>query len=229
MRKYWLKIGFTALAIGLVGFGVVTAAKRGKEYIVSAKDLTIPLGSFVSFKLDGVKAGSLRSLSILRSAPKEVTGFRVSVRLTDAAAFDRLQTCKLAVDDVQRFDENTSFRCLTDSAGYETFGEVNFRLQVDGDNRQLITPLYLPEQAIQNIRNHASNEVGAGFADSLADAVRSQIEPQAKTYADSIRADRLDRAASRMTKSAEDLKAQADSLRSRHPATQVAPKAVVKP
>ena len=223
MRKYWTKIILTAMAIGLVGFGVVTAARRGKEYIISAKDLTIPLGSFVSFKLDGVKAGSIRSLSILRSAPKEITGFRISIRLSDPADIDRLENCKLAVEDVQRFDEKTSFRCLADSTGYEAFGSAIFRPQDSGVNRQLNIPLYLPEAAVRDIRNHASTEVGAGFADSLAEAVRSQIEPQAKSFADSIAADKLDRAANRMSKSAEGLKARADSIRSRNQAPPAAP------
>jgi hypothetical protein len=214
MSRYWLKIVFAALGIGLVGMGVVLAARRGRAYLESAGDLTIPLGSFVPFKLDGVKAGSIRSLSIQRSSPKEITGFRLSVRVTDSLVFDRLASCRVSIDDVQRLNDRSTFRCLADTAGYAPFGEVAFRFQADGDTRETTAPLLLPLQAVRDIQSHATTgDTSPGFADSLAKAVRSQVQGQARSLADSLRAEKLERAADRMTRSAEGLKAQADSLR----------------
>jgi hypothetical protein len=226
MGKYWMKIGFTALGIGLIGIGLVMAARRGTAYIESASDLTIPLGSFVPFKLDGVKAGSIRSLSIQRSSPKDITGFRLSVRVTDSVAYNRLAGCKVSIDDVQHLNDRSTFRCLADTTGYATFGELTFRYQVDGDTRESTAPLLLPDQAVRDIRSHATTgDVSPGFADSLAKAVRSEVQGQARFFADSIRAEKLQKAADRMTRSAEGLQAQADSIRanSRAPAAPAPP------
>ena len=112
MRTYWTKITLGALLIFAVGFGIVSAGRHFKSSIESDRDLTIPLGSFVAFKLDGMKVGTLRSLVIRRTAPKEMTGFGVRVRLTEPAAFEKLEACNLAVDDPLHLNERTTFTCL---------------------------------------------------------------------------------------------------------------------
>src|SRR5436189_32737 len=98
MRNYWARITLGALLIFCLGFGAVSVVRHFKTSIESGGNLTIPFGSLVSFKLDGQKVGSVRSLTIRRTGPKEVVGFGLRVRLTDSAAFEKLEGCKLTVN-----------------------------------------------------------------------------------------------------------------------------------
>lgn len=209
MRSYWFKIVVGALLIFGVGFGLVTAVRRGKSYIESSKDLTIPLGSFIPFKLDGQKIGTIRSLSIRRSAPKELNGFDLRIRLSDSLAFEKLGSCSLSVSDPQHFDERTTFFCLASDSGYQSFGEVRIDLRQDGDTRTLMRPLMLPEATIQEMRRHSADTVSSEFADSMAAEVKSRVRIQARAYADSIRAAELDRQALRMKQKADSIRAKA--------------------
>jgi hypothetical protein len=207
MGKYWGKIIFGALLIFGVGFGFVTLFRKGKSYVESSKDLTIPLGSFIPFKLDGQKVGTIRSLAILRSAPKELNGFDLRIRLSDSAAFTKLGECNLSVTDPQHFDERTTFFCLASDSGYQSFGEVRMDLREDGNTRTLVRPLLLPETAIREMRRHASDSVSSQFTDSIAAEVQSRAKVQARAYSDSVRAAELDRQALRMKQKADSLRA----------------------
>jgi hypothetical protein len=209
MRSYWFKIIVGALLIGGVGLGFVSLIRKGKSFVESNKDLTIPLGSFIPFKLDGQKVGTIRSLSILRSAPKELNGFDLRIRLSDSAAFARLESCSLSVSDPQHIDERTTFFCLPSDSGFQSFGEVRIDLRQDGDTRTLVRPLMLPETAIQEMRRHSSDSVSSEFTDSIAAEVKSRVRVQARTYSDSIRAAELDRQALRMKQKADSIRARA--------------------
>jgi hypothetical protein len=208
MRKYWVKIGFGALLIFLVGYSVVSAVRKVKNTIISGHDITIPLGSFIKFNLDGGELGSIRSLTIRRSAPKMVTGFEVRVRLADSLAFAKLENCKVTVNDANRIDERTRFTCLVSDSGFQSFGEVRAELRNDTDDRTLVLPLYLPLSAIQDIQREGGDSATTSIGDSIAREVNSRVRVQARTFADSIAAARLD-------KRAEDYKRRADSIRNR--------------
>ena len=209
MRGYWFRIIVGALLIGGVGFGFVSLIRKGKSYVESSKDLTIPLGSFIPFRLDGQKVGTIRSLAIRRSAPKELNGFDLRIRLSDSAAFTRLGECNLSVTDPQHFDERTTFSCLASDSGYQSFGEVRMDLREDGNTRTLVRPLLLPETAIREMQRHASDSVSSRFTDSIAAEVRSRARVQSRAYSDSVRAAELDRQALRMKQKADSLRAKA--------------------
>ncbi|HEV8358199.1 MAG TPA: hypothetical protein VGQ17_15715 [Gemmatimonadales bacterium] len=221
MRRYWAKIVLGALLVFSLGFGVLSAGRRFKGSVTSARDIRIPFGSFVPFKLDGVKVGTLRSLTIRRTSPREVVGFDLRVRLGDATALGKLQECNLSVSDPHRIDEHTTFLCLPSELGYQEFGKVTIDLQEDGAPRTVVLPLLLTEAAIREIQNHGASELPGPSVDSMASEVRDRVRAQARAYSDSVRAAELDRQAERM-------KHKADSLRLRlsppTPAAGVPPK-----
>ena len=62
MRKYWFKIGFGALLIFVVGFGMMTGVRRVKNKITSSQDIEIPLGPFIGFNR-WTKLGTIRTIS----------------------------------------------------------------------------------------------------------------------------------------------------------------------
>jgi hypothetical protein len=208
MRKYWGKITLSALLIFVAGYGIVSAGRKVKDSIVTSKDITIPLGSFVSFKLDGVKVGSIRQIRIKRSEPKVIAGFDVRVRLTDTAAFTRLQDCRLSVDNAPNIDERTSFICLASDSGYQSFGTVTATLIDSDDNRTLAIPLLLPEAAIADLQRGHSEGMGSSKGDSIAAEVEQRTRILQRAWDDSVEAARLD-------KRSELYKARADSIRQR--------------
>lgn len=219
MRKYWGKITLGALLIFVVGYGIISAGRSVKDSIVTSKDITIPLGSFVGFKLDGIRVGSIRQIRIRRSAPKVLAGFDVRVRLSDTAAFERLRECRLSVNDVKNVDERTSFLCLPSDSGYEPFGEVTAYI---GD-MTLVQPLLLPAHVVADIRRGGDPTApGADKADSIAAEVGKRARVLERQYEDSVTAASLDKRSAQ-------LKARADSIRARQPGAPVPPTAPVPP
>jgi hypothetical protein len=210
MRKYWARVVLGALLIFCVGYGAISAVRHFKYSVESSRDLTIPLGAFgtyAPFKLDGVKVGDLRSLVIHRTAPKEIVGFGVRARLSDSAAFDKLEGCNLSVSDPQHIDERTTFTCLSSEEGYQPFGDVTIELRGTQDARTIVRPLLLTDATVRGIRSHAADSAAGPAADSIAAAVRDRIRTQARSLGDSIRAAELDRSAERLKQKAEALRA----------------------
>lgn len=226
MRNYWGKIALGALLIFAVGYALVSAGRRVKSSIGSGKSITIPLGSFVPFKLNDLKVGSIRSLTIRRASPHVLAGFDLRVRLSDSAAFARLEDCRLSVNDANNFDERTSFFCLPSDSGYQAFGQVSATLEGAGDTRVLSLPLLLPDDAVRKFQRQGGPETGPGLADSIAAEVTGRVRPLSRAYRDSIRAAELDRQSERY-------KARADSIRARSiqpaPATPATPANPPKP
>lgn len=207
MRKYWLKIVFGALAIFAVGFGVISGARRLKASFISDRGITIPLGSFIPFKLDELKVGSLRQLVIKRSSPKVISGFDLRVRITDSAAFTRLQTCQLSVSDPNHFDERTTFLCIQSDSGYQAFGQVHIEMRDSDDSRELDLPLMLPDAVVREFQKQPADSVRGLAADSIAAAVGERVRVQARVYADSVKAAALDKAAARYKQRADSIRA----------------------
>lgn len=215
MRKYWARITLSALLIFCVGYGAVSVVRHFKNSVESSKDLTIPMGAFgtyAPFKLDGVKVGTLRSLVIHRTAPKAIVGFGLRARLSDSAAFEKLQSCKLTVGDPLHINENTTFSCLSSEAGYQPFGDVTIELQGAQESRTVVQALLLTEVAVREFQRHAADSAAGPSADSIAAAVRSRIRSQARFMGDSIRAVELDRSAERLKQKAEAIRARSGRL-----------------
>jgi hypothetical protein len=210
MGKYWLKIGLRAGLIFLIGFSVLSAARHFRHTIDSDKDITIPLGGFIPFKLDGLEVGKLRSLTIHRSAPKQITGFGISMRMSDSAMFEKLRECRFSVTDPSHIDERTTFFCLKADTGYREFGEIRMSLRIPGGTQVLVQPLLLPESAIQRFQGHGTDPAAIPVTDSLVSEVEQRVRDQERVYDDSVTAARLE-------KRAKDMQRQADSLRNKVP------------
>ena len=216
MRKYWGKVTLSALLIFIVGYGIVSAGRKVKDSIVTSKDITIPLGSFIAFKLDGTRVGSIRQIRIRRSEPRIIAGFDVRVRLSDTAAFDRLRDCRLSVNDAHHFDERTSFICLQSDSGYQQFGEVTAYLVNPNNDRTLALPLLLPDAAVAEFQRRIPDGRTASVGDSIATEVQKRARVLERQFDDSVEAARLD-------KRSELYKARADSIRQRQKSQTVPP------
>ncbi len=165
MTRYWIKIGLGALlvfAVGMAGyFGVRKGVGTVHTVFETSDPLSIPI-KFATFRVDGAALGKLERLTLLRTAPKQVSSVEVTVRLDSASFAERLRDCIMRIDDVEKIDERTSFVCVTgdqtNAAGaFEDFGV----LIVEGTD--LILPLRLPSAAVQDLRNR-----GPAGVDSLA-------------------------------------------------------------
>lgn len=230
MRSYWLKIGFGMMLIFAVGFGVISVGKRVKTSIVSSKGLEVPLGPFVPFKFEGARVGTIRSITIHRSAPNVLSGFDLRLRTTDSATFAKLESCNVSVNDTRTIDERTSFICLASDSGYQAFGEVSVDLRTESDNRTLVRPLLLPPAAIAQMHLGGADPAARELADSIAAEVRVRIRPLRAAYNDSVEAARLDQSSARYTRRADSIKQRAESIRarSRAPAPAAPPTPVVR-
>jgi hypothetical protein len=217
MGKYWLKIALGAALIFGVGFAVISAGRHFRHSIESNVDLTIPLGGFIPFKLDGIEVGKLRSLTIHRSSPKVITGFGVAIRLNDSSTFERLRDCRFSVTDASHIDERTTFFCLKSDSGYQQFGEVRMSLRIPGGTQTLIQPLLLPESAVRDFQQHGADPAATAVTDSMIPEMKARVREQERAYNDSVEAARLE-------KRAKDMQRQADSLRQKIPVTPRAPK-----
>ena len=96
------------------------------------------------------------SLVIHRTAPKEIVGFGLRVRLSDSAAFEKLQGCKLTVSDPMHIDEHTTFSCVSEEAGYQPFGNVSIELRSGHDSRTVVQTLLLTDATVREIRSPAT-------------------------------------------------------------------------
>lgn len=170
MWKYWLRIIGGALAIFVVGFGILRVGRRVERTIESDEDLTIPL-PFVPFRLDAREVGTFRNVTLRRDAPHSISGVVLRVRLRDSAAYTSLADCRLTVDDPTHLNEQTTFRCLASDSGLIEFGSVRLELRNGESSRALLLPLLLDSAVVERIRRR-------GAADSVAEAVRSKAEGQ---------------------------------------------------
>jgi len=210
MRKYWFKIGFGALLIFVVGFGMISGLRGVKHKIHSSQDLEIPLGPFIGFNLDGTRLGTIRALTIRRAAPKLISGFELRVRLNDSTGVARMTSCNVSVNDTGHIDERTIFVCLPSDSGYVAFGEVRAELRVEnGPHTYVVMPLMLPPDAVAKIQRQGGDPAAVDAADSIKAEVASRVKLVARAYRDSIRAADLDRQAARAKAKADSIRAQA--------------------
>lgn len=206
MRRYWIKIFLGAFLIFGVGFTLYAAGRGMVHRVDSDQDITIPFGSLLPFTVGGERMGSIRSLTIRRSAPKVVTGFAVRVRLTDSAKLSRLEACRMAVNDPEKIDLESQFQCIASDSGYEAFGEIRLELRNGGSSRTEVHSLFLPAHFIQQLRREASDTGSGSSSDSLAREIRERVRVQTRYLSDSVRAASLEERALKMQQ-------QADSIR----------------
>ncbi len=205
MTRYWIKILLGAFLVFGLGLAVYSAGRSMVRHVDSDHDITIPLGAFIPFNVGGERLGTIRSLSIRRSAPKSVIGFAVRARVSDTVTLDRLRSCRMSVTDLERIDEHTTFVCLQADSGFEEFGEVRLEARLEGATRTVIVPLLLPSGTVQEIRGPRADSTMA--VDSLAAGIRERARAQSRSYQDSVRAAELEERARLMQQQAESIRA----------------------
>ena len=161
MRWYWTKIVVGALVIFGVGAGILSVARAARREVVhvveGSGDITVPV-PFVPFLFDGTEAGKLRRLVIHRSSPKQVTGFDLTVRVSDQAVLEQLgQGCRLTVKDANRIGNdgtpfNTPFQCASADSDYRDFGSVTIQGKDEAGDwvTRVTVPLVLPDRVIRD-------------------------------------------------------------------------------
>lgn len=181
MTRYWIKITLGALLIFAIGMAINFGVRKGVStvhtVIETADPISIPI-RFATFRVDGVALGKLRELKLLRTAPKQVSAAEISVRLDSAAYADRLATCALRIDDLEKIDERTTFVCVTsDNPGmpgaFEPFGEV----KVEGTD--IVLPLLLPAAAVRDFRSQGVDSAAAAAEAAVQAAESLAVSPVA--------------------------------------------------
>jgi hypothetical protein len=210
MRNYWLKIILGAFAVFGVGMALRAAYLATKDRVRaianSSAPITIPL-AFVPFQLDGDRLGTFDHAVLIRKSPKQITGVKLGVKLSDSSDMARLAGCDLlahfkpAKKTGAEFSD-ADFVCVKgDSAaahGAERFGDVGF------EPGGLNLALYVPHDVARRLRNNMIQGV-----DVHADVAGDSIAEAAARMGDSI-----GDAAARMGDSiAQASEARADSIR----------------
>jgi hypothetical protein len=192
MNRYWLKIGVGALAVFAVGLVIWSMVERGvhevQDLAGSDRAISIPLLGIVPFNVEGRQAGRIDRITLLRDAPKQISGVVVRVGRADSLPADAFAGCTFTVRDPAHLDENTEFRCLREPAqlaGFESFGEV--RIATPGG--VIVRRIVLPSEVIADLRdpsNFDANVEGGQLEDEAAAAVADSIGAAMEQFADSV-------------------------------------------
>lgn len=212
MNRYWLRIGLGALAVFAVGYAGWRLVERGvgevRDLAMSDQEISIPLFGALPFTVEGRRVGSLQRLTLLRDAPKQISGVIVRVSGADSLPEGVFESCGFTVQDPTRLNEHTEFRCLRDSTeltGLESFGEV--RIETPGG--VVVRKIYLPPDVIREFRDPAkyqghveAAELGEAEAQRVADSIGVAMEAFGDSigaamavHAESMKAEALRRAA----------------------------------
>jgi hypothetical protein len=201
MRNYWLRIVLGAVAVFTVGMIGVTLARQGvghvRGVVAGSGPISFPL-PFVSFNLDGQKLGKVSRVVLHRTAPKQIAGVELEIRLDDSVLARGLEGCRLAAnfdDDpdpkgppgaARKFSRGV-FTCLRNDTAltpneFEEFGHAVFQ---PGD---VSVPLLLPADVVTDLKegdlDHSEQDSTALAAEAAADSVADVAEARADSIAD---------------------------------------------
>lgn len=209
MRNYWLKIIARAVGIFAVGMIIVTGFRSLRTKVTttlgSTDPISIPLIGLIPFQLEESRLGRVNRVELLRSDPEHVAGVRVLVKLADTIGADRLRSCRLVVDNVDKLGNETRFRCLVeggDATGLEEFGTV----VIKGSGEAF--PLLLPSKAAEELKGTAFRLTKHGFH---VESPRDRMGEVIAASTDSIH-EALDDRISARSDSADALRERAEAL-----------------
>ncbi|HEU4699746.1 MAG TPA: hypothetical protein VFS40_11225 [Gemmatimonadales bacterium] len=218
MKNYWLRIAIGALGIFAVGMVIVTlvrgATAKVRTVAETAEPIRIPFpGTLVPFRVDSERLGSLKQVTIYRSAPKVPERVEFEAQLADSVAAARLAACLLVAEDLENINQHSTFTCMTpkDTAGrgLAQFGTLTLR----GHPGQLDVLAW--KTKIEQMKREWSKEKADSARDSVeaqAERVADSIETAGEQRADSIEAV-LDSQQTRLSDSLDRQRGLADSIR----------------
>lgn len=170
--KDWIKIVLGMLVIFGVGMVVRAGIMSGKSKVESltkgTESISIPMLG-MPFRTAAGEIGSINRLYVDRSAPKQVSGFRLAVTLNDGVDVDQFDHCEVTVTDPETINEHTAFTCLTEAdSGFSElvqFGSITFR--PSGEVHRLMVPRAVRDEIRQAGREPA---VAAAAAEATGDS-----------------------------------------------------------
>lgn len=135
MQRFWLKIGFAAFGIFLVGMLLVTLGRQAKaaatDAIASAVtnhlSATTDVARDLPFRLAGAEIGNIERASMQRVSSGSIPEVNLVVRLSDPAAAGELADCVLIPAREEHVDLDSGFRCAEGMTGsLVEIGRVQF-------------------------------------------------------------------------------------------------------
>lgn len=162
MNGYWRRILLSALAIFAVGYAAITLVRFGKGKVQSALEssdpVRIPL-PFLPFMVDGVREGTLESVTLLRSAPRQVSGVEVRAKLGDTVTLDRFRDCQFTSRSATDFSPEAGLACLGAGTADSTLSPVG-TVTLRGAGGETVTrPFLLPPEVLTKLRSELTDSV----------------------------------------------------------------------
>lgn len=126
MKTFWLKIGFGAVAVFLVGMMLLTLGRQAKLAASEAITTALQSSSFTKvasaasdlpFRLDGERLGTVERASIHRVDTGALPEVNLVVHLTAAGAARQLHDCVLVPSRDEQFDFDRGFTCAQGMTG----------------------------------------------------------------------------------------------------------------
>ena len=166
MNRYWIRIALGSVLVFCLGLGALALVRKGKAEVsnfLASAATRLPLRfANIGFRLDGRKLGELTGVDVVRKSPDDIGRVTGHVELTAADATAALEHCALAVDDMNRLSERTTFYCAgqseLDSGSLIEVGEIRFQ---PGDFSR---PLFLPERVVDDWRRSEIQRLDARMA-----------------------------------------------------------------
>lgn len=174
MQRFWLKIGFGALGVFLVGMLLVTLGRQAKaaasNAIASAIHTTqlnaqlkeaTSAASDLPFRLAGSDIGRIERASMRRVSANDLPEVNLVVRLSDPAASRDLADCVLIPAREEHFDFDRGFRCTEGMTGdLVEIGRVEF--EPAGFHRPLMVSRALSHDLARGEPFTADADLGPG-------------------------------------------------------------------
>lgn len=126
MKQFWLKIGFGAFGVFLVGMMLVTLGRQAKAAAADAIGTALQSGPFtrvaraasdLPFRLDGERLGTVQRASIRRVQSGDPPEVNLVVRLSEPGFARQLHDCVLTMDRDENVDFERGFRCAEGMTG----------------------------------------------------------------------------------------------------------------
>ena len=182
MQRYWVKIALGSLAVFVIGMIVIamcrSVLRHAESLANSNRPISIPL-ALLPFRVDGDQLGTVKRLELIRSAPKHVTGVRLTVNLQDSNSVDQLRDCNLTVHEGAVLGGREGFTCATagdsTSERLERIGEIV--IEPGGTIRALLAPAAQVAEWRSSLYDTASAqaELAALKAEQLADSAAQAV------------------------------------------------------
>ena len=148
MKGFWLKIGFGAMAIFLVGMMLVTLGRQAKAAATDAISTALQSSAFskvasaaadLPFRLDGERLGTVKHASVHRVRSGTLPEVNLQVELTEPAAARQLVDCVLVPVRGESFNFDRGFECAEGMTGeLVQVGRVHFA-PMDFDRPLMVT------------------------------------------------------------------------------------------